>query len=281
LGRGWLAGGARGGGGQAPRIAAEGGLALLLVFSGAGLAAMVFWSLAWRWPYPATLPSSWTLATWSQQAGSLSRTGATTLALGLLAAMVALLLTLGCLENETRRQMTMSRRALFLLYLPLLVPQIAFLFGAQVLAIELGFDGSWLALVWGHLLFVLPYVFLALGEPYRALDRRYIEIAHCLGAGPARVFWHIKLPLLLRPILAALAIGFAVSVAQYLPTIFLGAGRYATLTTEAVTLAGGGDRRVLAATALVQALLPTLAFLAALAVPQRPGLFASRPETAA
>ena len=53
----------------------------------------------------------------------------------------------------------------------------------------------------------------------------------------------MKLPMLLRPMATAAAIGFAVSVAQYLPTLFIGAGRVATLTTEAVTLSSGADRR--------------------------------------
>jgi ABC-type uncharacterized transport system YnjBCD permease subunit len=59
---------------------------------------------------------------------------------------------------------------------------------------------------------------------------------------------------------SALAIGFAVSVAQYLSTQFIGAGRHATLTTEAVTLASGGQRNLAAAFGLLQALLPALAF---------------------
>jgi putative thiamine transport system permease protein len=81
------------------------------------------------------------------------------------------------------------------------------------------------------------------------------------------VFLAVKLPVMLRPIAIAAAVGFAVSVGQYLPTLFAGAGRIATLTTEAVTLAGGSDRRVVGAYALVQALLPLLAYAAALAIP--------------
>ena len=42
-----------------------------------------------------------------------------------------------------------------------------------------------------------------------------------------------------------------------------GAGRHATVTTEALTLASGGQRTLLAAYALLQALLPALAFGAA------------------
>jgi putative thiamine transport system permease protein len=60
-----------------------------------------------------------------------------------------------------------------------------------------------------------------------------------------------------------MAVGFAVSVAQYLSTQFVGAGRHTTVTTEALTLASGGQRTLMAAFALLQALLPALAFGAA------------------
>ena len=77
----------------------------------------------------------------------------------------------------------------------------------------------------------------------------------------------MRLPLLRRPILVAIAVGFTVSVAQYLPTVFVGAGRFPTLTTEALGLAVGGDRRLAAVAGLLLALLPLLALAAALAVP--------------
>ncbi|MDX1606516.1 MAG: hypothetical protein R3202_10020, partial [Candidatus Competibacterales bacterium] len=53
-----------------------------------------------------------------------------------------------------------------------------------------------------------------------------------------------------------------------LPTQLLGAGRVPTITTEAVALASGGDRRVIAAYALVQASLPALGFGLALLLPR-------------
>src|SRR3546814_13429528 len=132
-------------------------------------------------------------------------------------------------------------------------------------------------MVWSHLLFVLPYVFLTLGDPFRALDARYARTALCLGARPNRVFWQVKLPMLLRPVLLALAVGFAVSVTQYLPTLFVGGGRFVTLTTEAVGLAAGGDRRLIGGSAFLQALLPLRALAAALALP--PLVFGRRPPT--
>ena len=57
--------------------------------------------------------------------------------------------------------------------------------------------------------------------------------------------------------------GFAVSVAQFLPTQLIGAGRITTLATEAVTLASAGQRSVAAATALLLAVLPCIVFVLA------------------
>ena len=65
----------------------------------------------------------------------------------------------------------------------------------------------------------------------------------------------------------AAAIGIAVSVAQYLPTLFMGAGRIATLTTEAVTLSSSSDRRVTGVYATLQAGLPFAAYGAAFLIP--------------
>jgi putative thiamine transport system permease protein len=63
------------------------------------------------------------------------------------------------------------------------------------------------------------------------------------------------------------AVGFATSVGQYLATLFAGNGRVATLTTEAITLASGADRRVIGTYAFLQGLFPAIVYLLALAVP--------------
>jgi putative thiamine transport system permease protein len=82
-----------------------------------------------------------------------------------------------------------------------------------------------------------------------------------------RRLFRIKLPVLLAPICTAAAIGVAVSVAQYLPTMFLGAGRIATLTTEAVTLSTSSDRRLVGVYGSLQAAVPFLGYGLAFLIP--------------
>ena len=265
--RNWLSNGKRGNGNEAQTLAALSGL-LLLGTAFLSVLGLAFWSLSFRWPYPHVLPQSWTSRNWERHWNSLQETAFTTLELGIFAVVIALILVVGCLENEQWRRVSFSFRSQWLLYLPLLIPQATFLLGIQILAVRLEMDGTFLLLVWSHLLFVLPYIFLTLADPWRNLDERFPRIGQCLGASPLWVLFRIKLPLLLKPLLVAAAVGFAVSVAQYLPTLFAGGGRFATLTTEAVSYAAGADRRVIGVYGFLQALFPWIALLLALTIPR-------------
>jgi len=264
----WVAGGTRNGVASVAAHACHAGALVALAACVLALAGMALWSITSQWRFPSALPDAWTLANWSRQAASITTPLTTTLALGALATLIAVALASGCLENEAQRQSRAGARSLWLLYVPLLVPQVAFLFGAQVLLVRIGADGTLAAVLWAHLVFVLPYVFLSLADPWRALDPRYSRTAASLGASPWRVFARVKLPLLMAPLSIAAAVGFAVSVGQYLSTLFAGNGRVATLTTDAVTLAAGADRRVIGVYAVLQALLPCLGFVAAVAIPR-------------
>ncbi|QYK42419.1 MAG: ABC transporter permease subunit [Paracoccaceae bacterium] len=266
-GRLWLRRGGRGRTGE-PMVALLAAMAAVLAaLSVAALIVLAVWSLAFRWPWPAMLPQGWTLRFWMTPGDWWSAAGQT-LAIGGTATIAALILAIAWLEGEDRGGHPRARWGEALIYLPLMLPQVAFLFGLNVELLRLGISPGFWAVVWGHVLFVFPYVMIALSDPWRRLDPGHLRSAAALGAGPMRRLVAIKLPLLLRPILIAAAVGFSVSVALYLPTLFLGGGRIATLTTEAVTLSSGADRRVLGVLATLQAVLPVLAFATAGLVPR-------------
>lgn len=234
---------------------AAGGLAVLGAMA---MVALVLWSMAWRWAWPDIWPQSWSWRAWARPAGGWGPALGATLALAGASTLLALALAIAWLEAEGRR--TRARWAEAAIYLPLLVPQIAFLFGLTVVFLRLGLTGGWMAVIWAHALFTFPYVMLALSDAWRAVDPRLMQTAATLGAGRWRRLWRVRLPVLMAPLAAAAAIGVAVSVSQYLPTLFLGAGRIATLTTEAVTLSSSSDRRVLAVFASLQVLVPFAAY---------------------
>ncbi len=266
-GRHWLAAGQRSRGEAVLRHAGRLGVVFLLALALGSLLALLLNSVAGFWRFPDALPGNWTLQTWSRALPEVLAPLGNTLLLAGASTLIAVSLCLAVLEAEGRQGRRLAP-ALWLLYLPLLVPQIAFLFGLIVATEFLRWTPDARLVLCAHLLFVLPYVFLSLSEAWRHLDPRWTQLATTLGASPWRRFWRIRLPLLLGPCLSAAAVGLAVSVGQYLATQLPGAGRVPTLTTEAVALAAGGNRGIIAVWALLQAAVPMLGFALALLVPR-------------
>ena len=145
-------------------------------------------------------------------------------------------------------------------WLPLVLPALPLADGQYRLALYAWLDGDWWTVLWGHLLWVVPWMLFILRPAWRQRDPRLTVVARTLGWGSTRIFWLLTLPSLTRPLLTALAVGFSVSIAQYLPTLWLGAGRIPTLTSQAVALSSGGEAQTLAAQALWQLLLPAVCF---------------------
>lgn len=233
----------------------------------AGLAVLGLWSLAGLWQFPDALPKTLSLNNWMRAGPRIAAPLWTTLAVAALSTLIATALTMLCLMREDEMPARRRGTAIWLLYLPLIVPQAAFLFGLQLFVLAGGLQPSLPLLVAAHVVFVLPYVFLSLADPWRAFDRRYDAIAAGFGKTRWQSVWAVRLPMLTRAILTAAAVGFAVSVGQYLPTLLIGAGRLTTITTEAVALASGGNRRVIGVYAFLQMLLPVLGFAIATLVP--------------
>jgi putative thiamine transport system permease protein len=221
------------------------------------LAVLLLWSLAETWFFPALWPDSLSWASWRTADWAPFRT---TLWLAAAVSLLCLPAALVWLEWGPQRYNAV-------LYLPLIVPAMPLVAAQYAALLKLQLDGTALGLVWSHLLWVLPYMVLTLVGAYRAFDARLLVSARVLGCTRLQACLRVKWPLLVRPILATFAVGFAVSVAQYLPTLFAGAGRFVTVTTEAVALSAGGNRRVLAVQALLQIALPVAAFALAAWLP--------------
>jgi putative thiamine transport system permease protein len=242
---------------------------------GAVLLALLVGSVAGVWPFPQWLPALWTWEAWQsvwQSASALQ----TTMILALASTALALLWAVAWLEWAPARW---DRAMRWPLYLPLLLPSVLWVVGLHRMALLLGASASWSALILAHALATLPYVVIALSPAYLGFDPRYAQISASLGRSTWAFLSRVKWPMLRASLCSAAAVGIAVSVAQYLPTLYVGEGRFSTVTTEAVTLASGGQRSLVAAYAWLQWLIPVVGFGAAAWLgqprrfaPQRPTL---------
>lgn len=252
------------------RLARLASLAVMLLIVAAMALAMGLlgvWAAAKSWWFPAALPQRWSLPVMADAFAAGWSALAATLSIAAMAALIATALTLWLLDARGNRSRAENNRLSGLVFLPLLLPQIGFLFGLQMFFLIVGLGGTFTAVLLAHLVFVFPYAFLSLSDPWNRLDPRYAKAAFSMGATRMRVFWQVRFPLLLRPVLVAFAVAAAVSVGQYLPTLMIGAGRIVTVTTESVALASGGNRQIAALYALLQLIVPLAGFTLAALVP--------------
>jgi putative thiamine transport system permease protein len=237
------------------------------------LPILLLWSVAQRWRFPDIFPSRWSLRFWQQEWHYLLDIITNSLLIALVSATIALFFAIVIHEHSIRA--SLNKRYVkvprLLISIPMLAPQLSLLFGMQVATLYIAHQYYYLWVTWAHIFFVFPYVFLALDGPWRSYDQRLDKVGLSLGMSPFNVWWQIKRPLLLPAIWIAWAVGISVSLAQYLPTLMLGAGRIATLTTEAVTLSSGQDRRISAIYALLQSITPFIFYILAIIVSRKTG----------
>lgn len=240
-------------------VVASAALPLLLAL--AGMASALIWSVAAVWRFPDAFPAVLTLRYWAGLGAGLGGIALNTLLLGAASSLVSLVLAVLWLERRPPGRLLEK-----LIFLPLLIPQIGFLFGLQVMLLWFGVDGHGLTILWVHCLYVFPYIWLTLAPQWRQWNPDWQRVAFSLGQRRWQCFLKVKLPMLLTPVLTSFAVGFSVSAALYLPTVFAGNARFQTLTVEAVTLASAAGRQSLGVATGLQMLLPLLVFIGAAAI---------------
>lgn len=240
-------------------LAGRPGLGVLVATYLAVMLALATGSIFGVWPFPLLMPLALTFDAWVSVWNS-AGTITSTLTLALASGATALAWSVAWLESAPPAWDHWLRR---LVYLPLVLPSVLWVLGMHATMLVLGLDASWSGLWLAHSLACVPYVLITLSPAYTGFDPRYRQVSASLGHGLARFLLAVKWPLLRAALASALAVGAAVSVAQYLPTLFIGAGRFNTVTTEAVTLASGAQRSLTSAYAWLQWLLPVVGFLLA------------------
>jgi putative thiamine transport system permease protein len=223
------------------------------------LLALALGSIIGSWRFPALLPDT---LTWFalEAVASQWRTLGSTVGLALAASAIALVWSVAWLDLATARMQSLAQ---WPLTLPLVLPAILWVSGLHQSALFSGVDAGYAPVLLAHCLACVPYVYLAIVGPYTGFAPHYWQLAATLGHTRWEFLYRVKWPLLRGALASGFAVGFAVSVAQYLPTLYLGAGRISTVTTEAIAQSAGGQRSLTAAFAWLQWLLPVTVFVLA------------------
>ena len=107
-----------------------------------------------------------------------------------------------------------------LLVLPLTTPEVVLGSSLLALFLDLNQHMGFMTIVIAHIMFSVSYVALTVRARIRGFDWSLEEAAMDLGATPFRVVWKITLPLIAPGIVAAAMLSFALSLDDFIITLF-------------------------------------------------------------
>jgi putative spermidine/putrescine transport system permease protein len=190
---------------------------LLVSFSPSEYVALPTDDLSLRWYREFFGDPRWTVAL-ANSLGVALLTMAISFPLGLLAA-------LAFARHRGRGRGIVSA----LIVLPLFVPSVVLGIGSLAFHRAVGLWGTPISLAIAHSLWAVPLVFLVLRAALAGIDPALEEAAATQGASPARVLWHVTLPLVAPGVLVALLFAFIISVNEFIMALFLATPRTRTL----------------------------------------------------
>lgn len=156
----------------------------------------------------------------------------TSLVLGGLTALIST--TLGVLASLALVRYDFPGRNLVstILIAPILVPEVVLAVALLLFLNFLSLNKTFALLLFGHVIFTLPFVVLVVQARLVGIRRDIEEAAMSLGASPRQTFFAITLPLLLPAILAGALFAFTISFDDITGTLFWKPGGVETVPTQ-------------------------------------------------
>lgn len=103
---------------------------------------------------------------------------------------------------------------------PMVIPGLVSAISLLTFFSYLKVQGSFLALLMGHILITLPYVVTVVSSQLYGFDQSLEEAAKNLGANPLRTFYEITLPLIAPGIVAGMVFAFMISFDNFIHSFF-------------------------------------------------------------
>lgn len=107
-----------------------------------------------------------------------------------------------------------------LLYLPIIIPDIAMAVMLLLFFVMVSFKLSLITIIISHIAFNISFVAIVVRARLVGFDRSLEEAAQDLGANELQTFWHVTLPLLMPAILGGALLAFTLSLDDFVITFF-------------------------------------------------------------
>jgi putative spermidine/putrescine transport system permease protein len=242
----------------------------LLLFATAPMLMLIVTSLSRGWFYPALTPAHVDSSAWRDLFTDPARREAlvNSVLLAITTALVATVLALPLGRAAALSSRALRRSVALLAFAAVALPPVALGVGLQLTVLALGLGGTLAGVFLAHLVPALGYLTLVFLGVFTSWDGRVDEAAATLGADTRQRWRRVLLPLLRRPIVDALSLGFLVSWAQVALTLLVGGGAVRTLPLDVLAMLQSGQDQRAAVGALALA-IPALLVLSASRVAAR------------
>jgi putative spermidine/putrescine transport system permease protein len=122
------------------------------------------------------------------------------------------------------------RRAIMaILISPMIVPLIISAAGMYFFYSRLGLQGTYWGVVLAHAALGIPFVIITVTATLVGFDRSLTRAAANMGAGPARTFFKVKMPLILPGVISGALFAFIASFDEVVVVLFVGSAAQKTL----------------------------------------------------
>ena len=164
-----------------------------------------------------------TLENWAHPFKYPALTQALKLSLNVAAVSTAIALVLGTLVAVALvRQRFRGRTAVdTFMVLPLTSPEVVMGASLLTLFLSMGWATGYLTVVLAHVAFEISFIAMTVRARIRGFDWTLEDASLDLGAGPARTFFKVTLPLIVPGIVAAAMLSFALSLDDFIITYFV------------------------------------------------------------
>lgn len=232
-------------------------LSVYFLFQLAPVVVLSIWAFTDEWVFPHLLPTSYTVDNFINGIAGILPQIITTVNLAFLSSILS---TLACLIWLEWDRLALKKWMMIPILFVSVFPIIPLLFGFDIFLASTMKPNSFFSVLYIHLFLVFPYIYIILKNHFGKFDERYKTVTLSLGQSAIRFFIKVRLPMILGGIMTAFSVGFAVSVSQFVSTVFIGGGRIETLTTQMVVAASGENRKWIGVFGILQILIPALVF---------------------
>lgn len=215
-----------------------------VLFLALGLVMTFLLSFFSFYRYPQLFPSGFTFEYWENiliNNPSFFEMIVNTMIIGILTGVLSTFFGFMTGYGLVKMRLHTKNKFIIIYSLPLLMPVSALIMGIHMVLLKIGVVQSLLGVILAHSLLAVPYA-INIGISYiSGISPEMVNIARTLGGRKKDIFLMLIVPLLKPGMKFSFALGFLISVSDYLATLLIGGGGILTLSVVYYPYLNRGD----------------------------------------